>query len=145
MGILSKDELLQLLRGLFGKGGGGGASASAGSAPGMKPNQLLNQLEKIMSLRGPSSSSSLASNKKKMSSLPPEVAEGVTPVSPSYFPYPKDYVFGTFSGESEADKRVINYKVFIDKRGDKKMSLEDYDGVKWRKNIHEGVMDRVRL
>ena len=128
MGIFSKDELLQLLRGLFGKG----------VNTGMKPNQLLNQLEKVMNQRGPS-----APNKKKPTT-PPVVSEGVAPVTTNYFPYPKDYVFGTFSGESEADKRVINYKVFIEKKQDKR-SLENYDGVKWRKNIHEGVLNRVRL
>ncbi|KAL7510268.1 hypothetical protein ACHAXN_007213 [Cyclotella atomus] len=126
IGILSRDELIQLLRGLFGK-----SSVTVG---GMKPHQLLSALEKIMAARGPASQS-----KKKSSSAPTTESDAV-PVTPSYQPYSSDTIFTSNTGETELEKRVLNHKVLV-KKGDKKM--EDYDGVRWRRNVHEGVLVRV--
>jgi len=69
-------------------------------------------------------------------------SEDTTVVTPSYHLYPPNYIFDAFSGETEQDKRVINYKVFLCKEEERK-ALEDYDGVRWRKNVHEGVLNRV--
>jgi histone deacetylase complex regulatory component SIN3 len=123
IGILSKDELLQLLRTLFGKSG-------------TKSHPLVIQLEKVMEKRSPSNVV-----KKKPSNLP-EVVEEASKVSPSYQLYPPEFVFDTFSGETEKDKRVINYKAYGRKM---ERGMEDYDGVKWRKNVHEGILNRVSL
>ena len=129
IGVLSKDELIQLLRGLFGKV----------NSSGIKPNQLLSQLEKVMNQRCPS-----AQNLKKKQPSKQET-EGAVTITPSYYRYPKDFVFGTFSGETEKDKRVINYKVFAAKNKEEMKAIEDYDGVRWRRNVHEGIMNRVSV
>lgn len=100
----------------------------------MKPHQLLSALEKIMAARGPASQS-----KKKSSSAPTTESDAV-PVTPSYQPYSSDTIFTSNTGETELEKRVLNHKVLV-KKGDKKM--EDYDGVRWRRNVHEGVLVRV--
>lgn len=126
IGILSRDELLQMARGLLGK-------APTTSEKGMKPHQLLNALDKLMNARGPRS-------RNKSQDLIANEHDSASATTPSYYRYSNDAIFSSNVGETELEKRVLNHKV-CGKKGGKKM--EEYDGVRWRKNVHEGVLVRV--
>ena len=64
-------------------------------------------------------------------------------VTPSYQKYAKDAIFTSNTGETELEKQVLNHKVVFRGRGEKKM--EEYDGVRWRRNVHEGILVRVSV
>ena len=74
-------------------------------------------------------------------------------LTPSYWSYPSDYSFDidTFTGETNLDASRLNYECFCIakdwlEKGDKMLkSLEEYDGVKARRNVYEEVLCRVRI
>lgn len=80
-------------------------------------------------------------SKKKTEGEVPNCTE--EEVTPSYQKYARDAIFTSNTGETELEKRVLNYKVVCGGKGEKKM--EEYDGVRWRRNVHEGILVRVSV
>lgn len=161
-GILSKDELLLLLRSLFMQGHApkSGANASGGTN---KPqiaaaaNKLMKEFEKLLVGRGPyARQQSSLKDKSKYGSITckqwdSSLCEDVTP---SYKTYPSDYPYEDFfihSGQTAADASVLNTSVVCVKNEKNtscsKMrildSLEEYDGVRARRNIYEEALSKV--
>ena len=161
-GILTKDELLSLLRGLFHQGhapksganAGGGASHPRVAAA---ANQLLREFEQLLISRGP-----YAQQEQRIKDASPYGAvtirelddSGCEEVSPSYRFLPKDYPASelhTHSGQSEADASVLNNVVVSVGNERTSPSLkqrllyspEDYDGMRIRKNRYEEAMAMV--
>ena len=93
----------------------------------------MNALDKLMNARG-------AWSKKKESKN--DLSNDAAATTPSYFRYGHDVIFSSNTGETELERRVLNHKVYC--RGGE-VKLEEFDGVRWRKNVHEGVLVRVGL
>ena len=171
VGIFTKDELIQLLRGLFIQGNIP-KNASAGTtnvASTHAAMALLTELERVLVGRGPFANQE--QNKKlkgRYGGYPIREYEFADPstsavVTPSYRAYPSDYVFDKFSAELEKDGELLNYECYCvapvtgrssssisssnnegGNRNEKYlMSPEYYDGIKLRCNIHEEVLARV--
>ena len=150
MGVINKDELVQLVRGLLLQGTKGSGPAN----PAAKPvNALVAELEKVIINRGPYATQiANQKSKSKYGSHPLreyDLSETSRSLTPSYWSYPSDFVFDKFSGETEKDAGVINFECFclakdwIEKGSRVYKSLEEYDGVKVRLNADEGAMNRV--
>lgn len=158
VGVLNKDELIQLLRGLFIMGGNtpkSGAGTTSTNSNAVKPaNILIADLEKVIMGRGPYAHQGILQKcKSKYGAYPLreyDLTETSKKLSPSYWSYPSDFVFDKFSGETSTDARVLNFDCFsmakdwIENGSKICKSIEEYDGVKTRRNAHEGVMNRVR-
>lgn len=158
-GILNKDELIQLLRGLFIQGNTPKSGANATNATNLHATHaamaLLSELEKVLVGRGPfATQESTKRFKGKYGSYPIkeyDLGEASGKLSPSYWTYPSDFVFDKFSGETEKDKAALNYGCFCmaqeyskEGKGEKYFnSPEDYDGIKVRRNVYEEVLSRV--
>jgi paired amphipathic helix protein Sin3a len=158
-GILNKEELVLLLRGLFmqghapksGSNAGGGASnpAVANDA-----QELLREFEEILIGRGPYADQENAlKDKSKYGAVPRreyDYSHCESP-TPSYRTIPSDYpqsLFFSHSGQTEADAAVLNSSLFcvVSQRSSKQrymLSPEKYDGVRARRNVHEEAMFKV--
>lgn len=151
-GILNKEELLLLLRGLFMQGhapktginAGGGASnpAVANDA-----QELLREFEEVLVSRGHFYDQEVTL-KTKSKYGDKQVREmdfsGCERLAPSYRTYPSDYPLNKFlfySGQSGMDASVLNNDVVCvpDKRN-RIWSPEDYDGPSKRHNPYEEAM-----
>jgi histone deacetylase complex regulatory component SIN3 len=164
-GILNKDELIQLLRGLFIQGNtpksGANAQSNTGNTAATHAAMgLLAEFEKILVGRGPFANQEQGKKfRGKYGSYPireydlsdaPGGGEAAK-LTPSYQKYPSDFVFDKFSGASEGDGAALNYNCFClaqdystDNKGEKYYkSPEDYDGIKIRRNVYEEVLARV--
>lgn len=160
-GILNKEELLLLLRGLFiqghapksGVNAGGGASNPTVAN---EAQELLREFEEILVGRGPyAEQESVSKDKSKYGSVAAkdhDFSQSERP-TPSYRTYPPDYPYNQFfahSGQTEADASVLNNVVVCvgpERTGSSKQKLfnspEDYDGVKARRNAYEDAMFKV--
>mmetsp|Transcript_8595 Transcript_8595/g.17499 ORF Transcript_8595/g.17499 Transcript_8595/m.17499 type:complete len:822 (+) Transcript_8595:687-3152(+) len=162
-GILNRDELLLLLKGLFMQGhapksgvnaGGGAANAEVAAAA----NRLVKELEQILIGRGPyAEQQRRTKDDSKYGSVPArdyDYSEAEQP-TPSYRTLPSDVPkksFFSHSGQSDADAAVLNDTVVCvpsrppNGNGSKKKlweSAEDYDGIKRRKNFYEEAMAKA--
>jgi len=166
-GILNKDELIQILRGLFIQGNTPKSGANATNTGNAQANAaamaLLSELEKVLVGRGPFASQEQTKKfRSKYGSYPircydlvdPDDADASKQLTPSYWSYPKDFVFGKSTGETEQDSSVLNYKCYCmaqdwSNKENKPVaerylrSPEEYDGIKARRNAYEEVLARV--
>ena len=160
VGIVNKDELIQLLRGLFIQGNipKNASNNATNVAATHAAMGLLTEFERVLVGRGPFATQEHAKKLKgRYGGYPIREYEFADPstsavLTPSYRAYPADYVFDKLSAEMEKDDEVLNYKCYcvapgrssIDGRGEKCLvSPEYYDGIKLRCNIHEEVLARV--
>lgn len=167
-GILNKDELIQILRGLFLQGNtpksGANASHAGNGAGNGAAMALLSELEKVLVGRGPFARQEQTKKfRGKYGSYPLRHYDlsdaddggvgGRTP-TPSYATYPSDFAFAKSSGETARDRSILNYECFCTARdgppesvaagdGGRHESPEDYDGIKVRRNAHEEVLARA--
>ena len=162
-GIMNKDELIQLLRGLFIQGNtpksGANAPTTSGSQAATQASMsLLSELEKVLVGRGPFAVQERNKALKSKYGGHPlrqyELDDTFAKCTPSYRGFPKDYVFPRATGEDEnktGEVSTINYECFCvakdwhtDNKGEKYFKCpETYDGIKARCNIHEEVLARV--
>lgn len=159
-GIFTKDELIQLLRGLFIQGNipKNASSNATNVAATHAAMGLLTELERVLVGRGPfANQEHMKKLKGRYGGYPIREYEFADPstsavVTPSYRKYPTDYVFDKFSAEMEKDSELLNYECYCvapgrnsnEGRSEKYlMSPEYYDGIKLRCNIHEEVLARV--
>mmetsp|Transcript_56377 Transcript_56377/g.136777 ORF Transcript_56377/g.136777 Transcript_56377/m.136777 type:complete len:1195 (-) Transcript_56377:123-3707(-) len=122
VGVLNKDELVQLLRGLFVQGHAPKSGANAGGAsgnPGVAhdAHELLKELEEILVSRGPYASQQNAQKDrskygaKRTRDFDFKDCKNVTP---SYRELPKDYpatLFMSHTGKIRVDEAVLNDEV----------------------------------
>jgi len=161
-GILSKDELLLLLRHLFMQGHApkSGVNASGGmnfTYIAKAADKLLKEFEELLVSRGPFARQQAAlKDKSKYGAITAKEWDPTLSdeIGPSYRTYPSDYPyeeFYTHSGQTKEDASVLNTSV-ISVRNEKKVpvskmrfldSQEEYDGVKVRRNIYEEAMAKV--
>ena len=116
-GVLNKDELVLLLRGLFVQGhapktginAGGGASNPTIATD---AHELLNEFQEILIGRGPyADQQCYQKDKSKYGDKRSRDFELTTRVTPSYVEYPKDYphdLFMSHTGQTEDDLKVLN-------------------------------------
>ncbi|KAL7498685.1 hypothetical protein ACHAWT_008414 [Skeletonema menzelii] len=158
-GMLSKDELIQLLRGLFIQGNAPKSGANSTNITGnsmiiQASNVLLSELEQVLIGRGPFTTQEKTKKyRAKYGSYPLrdyDLTELSKNITPSYWSYPSDYSVelpGVDSDESVL--KLLNSKCFSmakdwpEKGKNKLKSPESYDGVKIRRNIYEEVLCRV--
>lgn len=155
-GIINKDELISLLRGLFIQGNAPKSGANAPNPSGsvvatQATLSLLSELEKVLVGRGPFAVQE--KNKKfkgKYGSYPLreyDLADASEKCTPSYLTFPKDYLFPKATGEDECttgEVSTLNYKCFnIGSACECAMHYAMYDGVKSRRNVYEEVLSRV--
>lgn len=162
-GILTKDELLLLLRGLFMQGHApkSGANAGGGASNPLvatAATELLREFEELLVGRGPYAEQERgAKDKSKFGSMTARDFDysRCDHYSPSYFSYPIECPldqFMTFSGQSEEEAAVLNNEVVCvgaergNGSGGKQRILnspEEYDGVKARRNAYEDAMFKI--
>lgn len=116
-GVLSKDELVMLLKGLFVQGhapksgvnAGGGASNPAIASD---AHNLLTEFQDILIGRGPYADQQCSQkDKSKYGAKRARDIELSSRSSPSYSEYPKDYphdLFMSHTGQTEEDLQVLN-------------------------------------
>jgi hypothetical protein len=157
VGVLNKDELIQLLRGLFITGGiapKSGTGTSSTNSNAIKPASLLiADLERVIMSRGPYAHQAVMLKcKSKYGTYPLreyDITETSRNLSPSYWSYPLDFVFDKVSDKEEKHTRLLNFDCFcvakewVEKGSKICKSIEEYDGVKARHNVDESVMNRV--
>lgn len=156
-GILNKEELVLLLRGLFMQGhapksgvnAGGGASnpAVANDA-----QELLREFEEVLVGRGHFADQE-RNNKDKSKYGNKQQRDfdfsGCDKISPSYRSIPSDYPYNLFhshSGQSGMDASVLNNTVVcVPTRRNHRLvwSPEEYDGPSVRNNVYEENMFKV--
>jgi len=151
-GILNKDELLLLLRGLFMQGhapksginAGGGASnpAVANDA-----QELLREFEEVLVSRGHYANQEEASKTKSKygdKQIRDMDLSGCERLTPSYRTYPPDYPMNKFffhSGQSGMDATVLNSDTLcVPEKKNRIWSPEEYDGPTKRHNPYEEAM-----
>ena len=157
--MLSKDELIQLLRGLFIQGNAPKSGANSTNITGnaliiQSSNVLLAELEKVLIGRGPFTSQERTKKfRAKYGSFALreyDLVELSKNITPSYWSFPSDYTIDAPGVDS--DKSVIEVlnsdcysmaKEWPEKGKTKLKSPESYDGVKIRRNIYEEVLFRV--
>jgi paired amphipathic helix protein Sin3a len=158
-GILNKDELVLLLRGLFMQGHAPKSGANAGggvSNPSVANDagELLRELEEILVGRGPYADQENAlKDKSKYGGLRArdfDLSNCETP-TPSYRTYPTDFpqsLFLSNPGQTESDAANLNKTLICvgpEKNTKKRLprSLEAYDGVRMRHNMYEESLFRI--
>mmetsp|Transcript_19028 Transcript_19028/g.39863 ORF Transcript_19028/g.39863 Transcript_19028/m.39863 type:complete len:1294 (+) Transcript_19028:65-3946(+) len=146
-GVLNKDELVLLLRGLFVQGhapksgvnAGGGASNPAIATD---AHNLLNEFQEILIGRGPYADQlTNQKDKSKYGALRCRDVELSTKISPSYAEYPKDYshdLFMSHTGQTEGDAQVLNSTLVSVGKDRTQMC-----STKTRRNAYEDVMFRI--
>lgn len=158
-GVLNKEELILLLRGLFmqghapksGANAGGGASNPAVASD---AHELLREFEEVLIGRGPyADQENDLKDKSKYGSINRReynYSHSEHP-TPSYYSVPADYpksLFVSHSGQTEDDAAVLNEQLLsvVPNADSKKrylISPEQYDGIKARRNVHEEAMFKV--
>lgn len=156
-GILNKDELLMMLKGLFmhGHAPKTGANAGGGSySPSIAQHasELLRDFEDLLVGRGPFAQQEASFKDKshygglRTREFDLEASEVPTP---SYRTLPTDYpqsLFVANPGQSEMEAVVLNDElvcVGAEPTAKRKLSLEDYDGVHVRRNVYEEALTRI--
>lgn len=161
-GILNKEELLLLLRGLFIQGHAPKSGANAGGGASnpiiaVAATELLKEFEELLVGRGPYAEQESAMKDKStygyITVREYDISPGDHP-NPSYRHYPQDFPsneFFTHSGQSEEEALLLNNSLFI--IGNQRTSPstkqrllyspEDYDGIKIRKNVYEDTMAKI--
>eukprot|EP00985_Skeletonema_marinoi_P001774 scaffold704_cov131-Skeletonema_marinoi.AAC.1 len=158
-GMLNKDELIQLLRGLFIQGNAPKSGANATNITGnsmiiQASNVLLSELEKVLIGRGPFTTQEKTKKfRAKYGNCPLreyDLTELSKNITPSYWSYPSDYPIDVPGVDSDNSVvKLLNSKCFSmakdwpEKGKNKLKSPESYDGVKVRRNIYEEVLCRV--
>ena len=158
-GMLNKDELIQLLRGLFIQGNAPKSGANATNITGnsmiiQASNVLLSELEQVLIGRGPFTSQEKTKKyRAKYGSYPLrdyDLTELSKNITPSYWSYPSDYSVEKPGVDSDKSVlKLLNSECFSmakdwpEKGKNKLKSPESYDGVKIRRNIYEEVLCRV--
>jgi paired amphipathic helix protein Sin3a len=158
-GILNKDELVLLLRGLFMQGHAPKSGANAGggvSNPSVANDagELLRELEEILVGRGPYADQENAlKDKSKYGGLRARDFDlsNCETHTPSYRSYPTDFpqsLFLSNPGQTEGDAAQLNKTLICvgpEKNTKKRLprSLEAYDGVRMRHNMYEEALFRI--
>lgn len=152
-GILNRQELVLLLRGLFMQGHAPktGANAGGGNANPVVAEdaaELLREFEEVLIGRGPFCEQEVAlKSRSKYGTLRVQDFEFTEDrATPSYRYPPADYpqsLFLAHPGQEEDDMKVLNTEVFCVASDDSKSCLEDYNGVMDRKNANEDEMFRI--
>jgi len=154
-GILNKDEIILMLRGLFVQGHAPKTGINAGGGannPSIMEdaNDLIREFEEVLVGRGPYANQEMVlKGKSKYGAIRAHEFDftGCERPTPSYVTYPSDYphdLFVTNTGQTETDAAVLNTKLIS--VGSKKrncQSLEDYDGVRLRCNAYEEAMFKI--
>lgn len=155
VGVLNKDDLTQMLRGLFIQGSSTKSAATAAGAMVtiQAANALIAEFEQLMMERGPYAfQGNMQKYKSKYGSYPLreyDTSDTSKQLTPSYLSYPSDYAFDKSSGATKKDSQVLNFECFSkakdwDEKEEKMIkSPEDYDGVKARHNAYEEVLCRI--
>lgn len=153
-GIVNRDELLLLVKSLLihGHAPKTAATSGGGTHPAVvdDANELLRAFEELMVGRGPCANQ-VASHKDKskygairMRDFDFSHCDNPTP---SYFALPADYpknLLMAHSGQSNVDGSVTKCNfVCVGASENKAMSIEDYDGVRERRNMYEEMMFRI--
>lgn len=154
-GILNKEELVLLLRGLFMQGHApkSGAHAGGGASNPAVANdaqELLREFEEVLVGRGHlADQEKLEKDRSKYGALPTremDFSQCDRP-TPSYRAYPPDYpndLFASHSGQSNLDASVLNERVVcVPDRRRMIWSPEEFDGPSERHNVYEESMFRV--
>jgi paired amphipathic helix protein Sin3a len=155
-GVLNKDELVLLLRGLFVQGHApkSGVNAGGGASNPTIANDahdLLRDFEEILVGRGQYADQETSfKDKSKYGSTRSRDFDfrDCDRPTPSYVTHPVDYptsLFVSNSGQNEGDAKVLNNKLIC--VGAEKMRLsgspEDYEAVRIRRNAYEEAMFRI--
>mmetsp|Transcript_54447 Transcript_54447/g.157450 ORF Transcript_54447/g.157450 Transcript_54447/m.157450 type:complete len:1191 (-) Transcript_54447:32-3604(-) len=154
-GVLPKDEMMLLLRGLFMQGhapksginvGGGASNPKIAN----DAHELLRDLEAILVGRGPYADQQTnlkckhKCGSKRIRDIDFDDEERPTP---SYQFLPSDFsksLFFAHAGKTDSDAKVLNDDLVIVGSSDPGTETpEDYDAVKIRRNIYEEVMFRI--
>jgi paired amphipathic helix protein Sin3a len=152
-GILNKEELILLLRGLFTQGHA--PKGVMGHNPHVSSDaaELLRDFEEILIGRGPYAEQETAlKDKSKYGSL--RICDidftGCSGPTPSYRVYPTDYpksLFLSFPDQTDEENAILNKKFVCvanaENRSKMADSLEAYDGVRLRHNVYEETMARI--
>jgi len=143
-GVLNKDELVLLLRGLFVQGhapksgvnAGGGASNPAIATD---AHELLNEFQEILIGRGPYADQQCSQkDKSNYGAKRSRDFELITRPTPSYAEYPKDYphdLFMSHTGQTEEDLQVLN-NILVS-------PFACNCSIKKRRNLYEEAMFRI--
>ena len=146
-GVLNKDELVLLLRGLFVQGhapksgvnAGGGASNPAIATD---AHNLLTEFQEILIGRGPYADQQCSQkDKSKYGAKRGRDIELSTKTSPSYSEYPKDFphdLFMSHTGQTEEDLQVLNNTLVSVGRDKTRIC-----STKLRRNVYEEAMFRI--
>ncbi|CAJ1934324.1 unnamed protein product [Cylindrotheca closterium] len=167
-GVLNKDELLLLLRGLFVQGHAPKSGAHAGGGAqnpdvASEAHNLLREFEQILIGRGPYAKQEILAKHKAKYGMKRardyDLRDAEFPTT-SYATYPSDYpaeLFIQHTGQTDQDREVLNDTVFcpyrsvdadLDDNGSKKDSKalespENFDISRVRKNAYEEAMFRI--
>ena len=154
-GILNKEELVLLLKGLFMQGHApkSGANASGGNfnpSVAQDANELLREFEEILIGRGPYAQQEAEfKDKSKYGALRTKDFDftGCEHPTPSYRTYPCDYpqsLFNSHPGQSEMEAAVLNSNVVcVGTKNGSFRTIEDCNGSKRRHNIYEEAMFQI--
>ncbi|KAL7565064.1 hypothetical protein ACA910_005076 [Epithemia clementina (nom. ined.)] len=150
-GILNKEELVLLLRGLLTQGHAPKASAANNPQIATDAADLLREFEQILIGRGPYADQEAARiDKSKYGTVRArdmDFSDCDRP-TPSYRSYPSDYpasVFLVHPSRHHLESQILNdaYVAIPTKRSKYTDSLEAYDGIKKRHNTYEEAMSRI--
>lgn len=156
-GVLNKDELVLMLRGLFVQGHAPKSGINAGggaSNPSIMNDacELMKEFEEVLIGRGPyASQQSRQKDKSRYGGKRTrefDFKDARRP-TPSYVEYPKDYPVGLFlthTGQTDEDSKAQNHTLFCVGPEVQKSSTgspEDYDAVRIRRNVYEDVMFKI--
>jgi paired amphipathic helix protein Sin3a len=156
-GILNKDELVMMLRGLFVQGHAPKSGINAGggaSNPSIMndAHELMKELEEVLIGRGPYAHQQIRQKDKSKyggKRTRDFDFQDAKRLSPSYVEYPKDYpagLFMTHTGQTEEDFKVQNTSLVCIGSEEQLASFtspEDYDAVRIRRNVYEEVMFKI--
>ena len=156
--ILTKEELVLLLRGLFMQGHAPKSGVNAGGgacnpAVANDAQELLREFEEVLIGRGHfAKQENAAKDNSKYGALQTRDFDfnHCEKVTPSYRTLPNDYpqnIFDSHSGQTESDASVLNSEVVCVPPKAQRFSMlyspEDYDGPSERNNPYEETMFRI--
>ena len=150
-GILNKEELLLLLRGLLTQGHVPKAAAAHNPQIATDAADLLREFENLLIGRGPYATQEAArTDRSKYGSLRARDMDLVDceQPTPSYRAYPSDYpsaVFLVHPSRHQLESQMLNddFVAIPAKRSKVTDSLETYDGIKKRHNAYEEAMSLI--
>jgi hypothetical protein len=155
-GIINRQECVILMKSLFEQGHApktGGAHGSTGRANpkvSKAAQELIVDFEALLVGRGPYAlQQSTMKDRSKYGALSIRMCDfsrSDNP-TPSYWTYPSDHPQKKYShsGQSKDEGAVLNNVVVCVDRDNKRISMEDYDGPKVRKNLYEEIMFKVSV